>query len=221
MSSGFSKYDRNETSQSIYCYPDTDILKNKANIMEAKALAEFEADLTAIRQYMLEDKPIKGKFGITHFKNIHKFIFQDVYFFAGKLRLENISKGNTFFCRSEHIEENLIAQLTRLKEENYLRGVNIEVFAKKAAFYMSELNMIHPFREGNGRVIREFTRCLALESDFDIDWSLIDSKELLNAAIIAVDNILEPLEKCIYKVIIKKGTLISYQQHTENLEIRR
>lgn len=69
---------------------------------------------------------------------------------------------------------------------------------------MSELNMIHPFREGNGRAIREFIRCLALKSGLDIDWSLIDSKELLNATIIAVDNGLEPLERCLGEAIVKK-----------------
>lgn len=75
---------------------------------------------------------------------------------------------------------------------------------QRAAYYMSELNMIHPFREGNGRTIREFIRCIALESGFDIDWSLIDShQELLDATIRAVDNIYEPLEKCLGIVIVK------------------
>jgi cell filamentation protein len=69
---------------------------------------------------------------------------------------------------------------------------------------MSELNMIHPFREGNGRTIREFIRCMALDNGFDIDWSRIDGQELLKAMIIAVDNSLEPLEKCLYKVIVNE-----------------
>jgi cell filamentation protein len=99
MTNGFSKYDRKEITQSLYCYPDTDILKNKAGIKDAKALAKFEEDVTGFRQYMLEDRPIRGKFGITHLKNIHKFIFQDVYSFAGKFRLEDIWKGDTFFVR--------------------------------------------------------------------------------------------------------------------------
>lgn len=48
-------------------------------------------------------------------------------------------------------------------------------FSNRVAFYMAELNMIHPFREGNGRTIREFIRCLALKSGNTIDWSLLDS----------------------------------------------
>jgi cell filamentation protein len=203
MTDGFSKYDRKEVTQSLYCYPDTDILKNKAGIKDSKALAEFEADVTAIRQYMLEKRPIKGKFGIAHLKNIHKFIFQDVYPFAGKIRLEDIWKGDTFFCKCQFIEMNLNSLFTRLAGENWLKGLKAEFFAQRAAYYMSELNMIHPFREGNGRTIREFIRCIALESGSDIDWSLIDRQELLDATIKAVDNIYEPLERCLGIIIVK------------------
>lgn len=104
MGSGFSKYDREETTQSRYCYPGTDVLINKENIKDPKALAEYEADMTIIRQYELEvEQSVKGKFGITHLTRIHKYIFQDIYPFAGKFRLDNISKGSTGFCKSEFI----------------------------------------------------------------------------------------------------------------------
>lgn len=171
--------------------------------MDAKVLDEYEANITAMRQYMLEDKPVKGKFGINHLKNIHKYIFQDIYPFAGKLRLEDIWKGETYFCKTQFIESTLDSLLTHFKEENYLKGLDAEEFAKRISFYMSELNIIHPFREGNGRTIREFIRCLALEAGFELDWSLVDSQELLDAAIIAVNDNLEPLESCLYQAIVK------------------
>lgn len=108
MSSSFSTYDPADNRQSIYCYKGTDILINKENIRDEKALAEYEADITMIRQYELENEhPVKGRFGITHLKRIHKYIFQDVYPFAGKLRMEFIQKGDTPFCDSPYIEENL------------------------------------------------------------------------------------------------------------------
>ena len=118
MNSGFSKYAQKKSAQSIYCYPNTDILINKANIMDASALALYEADVTAMRQYILENMPLKGRFGITHLKNIHHFIFQDVYPFAGKLRLEDIWKGDTFFCKTQFIQENLVSLLGKLNEES-------------------------------------------------------------------------------------------------------
>ncbi|ACL21352.1 hypothetical protein Dhaf_3334 [Desulfitobacterium hafniense DCB-2] len=80
MSSKFSTYDPTDNRQSAYCYRGTDVLINKENIRDGKALAEYEADITLIRQYELEsEQTVKGKFGITHLKNIYKYIFQDIY----------------------------------------------------------------------------------------------------------------------------------------------
>jgi len=64
--------------------------------------------------------------------------------------------------------------------------------------------MIHPFREGNGRTIREFIRQLALYCGYDINWSLIDKDTLLNAMIAAVDKDYKPLSACIKKIIENK-----------------
>lgn len=203
--SGFSKYDCKKTSRSVYYYKDSDVLINKENIKDAKALAEYEADITMLRQYQLEkEQTVKGRFGITHLKRIHGYIFQDIYPFAGKFRTENIEKGSTFFCKSQFIEENLNSIFSKLDNDRYLRGLNPEEFSQKVAYYMSELNMIHPFREGNGRSIREFIRQLAMNCDYIINWSLIKKETLLEATIIAVDKDLQPLNKCILQVIENK-----------------
>jgi len=69
---------------------------------------------------------------------------------------------------------------------------------------MSELNMIHPFREGNGRSIREFIRQLAFERGYIINWSLITSEVLLEAMITAVNKSIEPLTSCIFQSIENK-----------------
>lgn len=205
MGSGFSTYDPLEKRQSIYCYKGTDILINKENIRDAKALAEYEADITMIRQYELEnEQTVKGKFGITHLIRIHKYIFQDVYPFAGKLRREFIAKGSTPFCDSPFIGENLQSLFRKLNKENHLRDLSAEEFSKRAAYYMSELNMIHPFREGNGRSIREFIRQLAFERGYIINWSLITSEVLLEAMITAVNKSIEPLISCIFQSIENK-----------------
>lgn len=205
MASGFSKYDRPETTQSRYCYQGTDVLINKENITDAKALAKYEADMTILRQYELEiGQAVKGSFGIAHLKRIHKYIFQDIYPFAGKFRLENISKGNTNFCKSEFIVDNIESISNELKTDKYLKGLNAKDFSGKVAYYMSEINMIHPFREGNGRTIREFFRQLADKNGYVINWSLIDKDNLLEAIISAVGKDYGPLSNCIYKAIENK-----------------
>ncbi|MFZ3131842.1 MAG: Fic family protein [Desulfosporosinus sp.] len=202
MTSIFSTYDPTEERDSIYYYKGTKVLKNKENIRDAKALAEYEADITMIRQYELEtNQLVKGKFGVTHLKRIHKYIFQDIYLFAGKFRVENIQKGSTLFCDSQFIEENLIVIFNKLGTENYLRGLKLEEFSQRAAYYLSELNMVHPFREGNGRCIREFIRQLALFCGYIINWALIDPERLLQDTIISVNKDIKQLTQCIFLVI--------------------
>ena len=200
----FSRYNHEEIIHSIYSYPDCDILINKLGIKEEKVLIALEEDLTNQRLAELANEPLKGRFGISHLKNIHKYIFQDIYPFAGKFREEDIWKGDTFFCKSQFIYQALDKLFSKLKTERFPVNINTNDFAKLIAFYMSEMNMIHPFREGNGRVIREFIRCLALKHDYIIDWSLVDHQELLKASIISVDKNLSPLTACLYKAIDNK-----------------
>ncbi|MEN6459768.1 MAG: Fic family protein [Syntrophomonas sp.] len=200
--SGFSKYDIKEQTRSIYFYPDCDVLVNKANIKDINELAEYEKELTGYRLIEIGgNEATRGNLGATHLKKIHKYIFQDVYKFAGKYRTEDISKGNTRFFPIQHIEENIIGLLGNLRNENYLKGLDKEQFALRAAFYMAELNVIHPFREGNGRTIREFIRQLALKCGYNIDWSLIDKDELLAATIISVNTEYSQLANQILKAI--------------------
>lgn len=93
----FSRYDRKDSVQSIYCYEDTDVLINKLDIRDSDLLAEADTEFSAQRLLELGAHPVKGMFTLSHIQNIHKYIFQDIYPFAGKLRLEDISKGTTMF----------------------------------------------------------------------------------------------------------------------------
>ena len=80
-------------------------------------------------------------------------------------------------------------QFAQLKSENYLLGTTFDDFSEKAAYYMAELNIIHPFREGNGRAIREFIRCLSLKCGFILNWNAVTNSEILDASISSVKNI--------------------------------
>ncbi len=68
---------------------------------------------------------------------------------------------------------------------------------------MSEINMIHPFREGNGRTIREYIRCLALVNGYVINWNSLDKDQLLKAIIMSVNKDYSSLKDCLYKPIEK------------------
>ncbi|MGB3366834.1 MAG: Fic family protein, partial [Acidaminobacteraceae bacterium] len=145
----------------------------------------------------LSNDNVSGRFGRTHLINVHKYIFQDIYPFAGKIRTEDIWKGTTFFCKYEHIGTQLDELLSKLVKENLLKECSDDEFIQRIVYYMSELNIIHPFREGNGRAIREFIRSLALQSGRIVNWHYVNSKMLINASIQAVDFNYELLEQCV------------------------
>ena len=189
----FSKYDVYTTTQSIYCYPDSNVLKNKLNIRDNKLLKTAEEEITLIKQMELLKNPIKGNFSKAHLMNIHKFIFEDIYPFAGKIRKEQISKADTLFYPPNLIDRELDKVFAKINEKNMLKETDEEKVYDNLAYVMAELNIIHPFREGNGRSIREFIRLMAKRMGYDLNWGNVDKEELLEASIWSVDD---------YKVLI-------------------
>lgn len=192
-----------EARNSIYCYPDSNVLINKLNIRSNKKLEKAEKMIVLAKLYDLRQNKIVGNFDKTHFINIHKYLFEDIYPFAGEFRKENIAKDSFSFAEWEFIESELDRLLMKLKDEDFLGGLNKEDLAKKLAYYMSELNVLHPFREGNGRTIREFIRELAYKNKYIIDYSKTNSEEMLDAMMKSVIDETE-LAKLIYECLVKK-----------------
>lgn len=158
----FSKYDVYTTVQSLYCYPDSDVLKNKLNIRDRDKLKQAEEEITALKQYILMESPIKGRFTKTQLINIHRFLFEDIYPFAGHIRREQISKGDTLFFPPHLINQELDKVFSKLHNDNMLHETDRKHQIERLSYIMSELNIIHPFREGNGRSIRELIRCMII-----------------------------------------------------------
>ena len=190
----FSKYEVYTTVQSIYCYPDTKVLKNKLNIRDNTVLKTAEEEITLIKQMELLKNSLKGNFTKSHLMNIHKFIFEDIYPFAGKIRREKISKADTMFYPPELIDRELDKLFTKIKEDKMLKEASGEKFFDNMAYIMAELNIIHPFREGNGRTIREFVRLMAKHRGYNLNWGKVDKEFLLKASIESVDD---------YRVLVK------------------
>lgn len=131
----------------------------------------------------LDVKPLRGQFDVRHFKAIHKFIFQDVFKWAGEFRTVNISKGGQLFGMCAFVESALNELLLRLPKENYLKDLAPSAFAARTGFYLSEINAIHPFREGNGRTQREFIRELGAAAGYAIDWGKVTREQMTAASI--------------------------------------
>ena len=186
MADPFGKYDVYSVASSIYCYPDSSVLKNKLDIRDPVLLRKVEADLSSARQAEIFRTPVVGRFTATHLCNIHRKLLGDVYSFAGHFRREDIAKGPTRFVTYSQIKEKLQRLLGQLQQEKWLENVPFEAFAARSAYYMAELNYIHPFREGNGRAIREFMRLLFLHNGYIVQWDAVDVEALLNAMIDSV-----------------------------------
>ena len=189
-----------ETYNSKYCYQGTTVLKNKLNIMNIEKLQTYEAKITAAKSLGLRKKGITGDFDVKHIKQIHKYLFEDIYPFAGEFRTENIAKGEFRFAQSEYIKPELENLLNKLKKENYLEGLDKKELAIKLAYYLAELNVLHPFREGNGRTNREFIRQLALKNGYKLDLKKVKAEQILEASIESIVDT-RKLEEIIYECI--------------------
>ena len=196
----FSRYDVYTTVQSIYCYRDSNVLMNKLNIRDGDRLKQAEEEFTAVKQLVLLQEPLQGRFTVTHLKRIHRFLFEDLYPFAGHIRREQIKKGKTTFYPPELIERELRRVFDRIHHDGMLYEQDEVRQIQNLSYVMAELNIIHPFREGNGRSIRELIRCMGLRYGLLINWGNTDRDSLIDAAVASVDDYMafcEILEQCI------------------------
>jgi len=186
-------------AQSRYCYPGTDVLINLLNIRDQFTLGRYEDAVTSLRIAELVNMGVSGKFDFRHLQDIHRHIFQDIYPFAGQIRQEDIQKG-FHFARYQFIESEGVRLLSELAAENHLKGLDADAFSRRAAHYMAELNVLHPFREGNGRTIREFIRQLGLNAGHVVDFNRVPRQIIFDASVRSVVDP-QPLAKVIRECI--------------------
>jgi cell filamentation protein len=162
-----------------------------SNLLNATTLEQLYAKekiLTHAKVVALQRSPIQGKLDYAHLKAIHRFIFHDIYTWAGLDRYEAgiravFGKGNTLFTPYEKLPEVSMLLFGALQEEHCFKGQNREEFAKSAAVFMNGLNILHPFREGNGRVQRIFMEYIAEHAGYILDFGSISAREMLDASI--------------------------------------
>ncbi|MCP4616645.1 MAG: adenosine monophosphate-protein transferase [Bradyrhizobium sp.] len=181
-----------------YCYPGTTVLKNKLDLRDADELDAFEAEVSDARA---DEELPAGDLDFTHFKAIHEHLFQDVYGWAGKIRTVRMSKGGNMFCFPENIENQAKLLFAQLKNDKFLAGLERKEFAEKAAHFLSELNVIHAFREGNGRSQLSFFLLLADHAGYQIDLEDLSPDAFLNAMIASFDGDEAPLAAVILGLV--------------------
>jgi len=164
-----------------YCYPKSNVLINKLNIKDTASLFVAEREITAFKIAKAKDEPIKGNFDLEHLQKINRFIFEDIYTWAGKLRTVDIAKGNQF-CLSNHLETYAAGVFNELLKENYLINHSFDIVLQRLAYYLSEINVLHPFREGNGRTQRLFIEYLGSVAGVEVDFSGVSDCEMIVAS---------------------------------------
>ncbi len=183
--------------------PDSDgVLPNRLGITDPEVLKTAEAEVCHIRTVELAVKPVGGSFDFAHLQRIHARLFGDIYDFAGKVRTVDMSKGHTTFCRAAYIDASQRRLFGELRIECFLRGLGKPELARRLAYYASELNAIHPFRDGNGRAIRIFLQQLAASAGYDLAYRDADEEGLMRADIAAFGGNYEQLES-IYASILR------------------
>lgn len=190
-----------------YCYKGTDILKNDLDIKDKKNLEIYERAVTSQRLLRLYIKPFSTDFSKQHYLGIHKYLFSGIYPFAGKTRTVDIMKGETYFARYQFIESELECILKEMKQKFYQVTTTDEYALLLAKFYI-DLNLLHPFREGNGRCEREFLReyveylndVLPLPP-FELDYSKMNKGLLLVGTI---ENSDEKIKEEFTKALVEK-----------------
>lgn len=164
----------------IYCYPGTSVVRNRLGLTDAERLEAFETEATTFRA---EQGLPPGRFGVRHYCAVHRHLFQDVYGWPGKLRRIRTGKDRIWFCYPEHIPGQLAATFGTLKAGNFLRGLPPADFARAGAGFLSELNAIHAFREGNGRTQTLFFAMLAAHAGHPLDLRRLNPEAMLGAMI--------------------------------------
>jgi cell filamentation protein len=187
------------------------ILENKLNIDNQIDLAKAEEKISKQKAKQLFDSGDINKVEVGTFTGlafIHAYLFDDIYHFAGQVRTLNIAKGNFRFAPLMYLKQSL----------EHIDGMPQNNFDKIIEKYV-EMNIAHPFREGNGRAMRIWLDIiLKKEITQVIDWNLVDKKEYLSAMERSVVNDVEiknllrqALTDQIHdRILFMKGIDISY-----------
>jgi cell filamentation protein len=187
----------------FYQYPGTRTLMNRFDLRDDGKLQEIEREISYANIAELQANPLKGVLDFAYLQKIHRFIFEDIYTWAGRVRGgQFFFKGNTEFVRAPMIYTFADNVFGKLREEKWLRGLPREKFIERLAYYMAEINTLHPFREGNGRTQRTFFTELGRRARFIVDFGITVGDELLEADIAAYEKDYAPMIKLLDEKLV-------------------
>ena len=196
------RYDTAGNPEDEY-YPGTSVLINLEDIHDPEELLERETELQLAayeRMFSPFDESLTPD--LPFFYYLHHMMFSPLFVWAGRPRTVGISKAGTPFCPPQNIDTMINAIFIELEQEHWLSGIDLNTFIERAAYYMCEINAVHPFREGNGRIIRFYVDVLSARTRGDIfDWTKSSPDEYLQACVAGFRqdyrSMIAVLEQCV------------------------
>ena len=173
---------RNMARFEDYVYDGTNVLRNKLGIKDWNNLKAIEEKIILEKLTALYMHPLKGNFDINHLKSLHRYLFGDLYEFAGKLRDVEMFREQSAFLDYVQIPDKLSKVLEEYKQKKVITSSTFEIGLFLANFY-KDIIYIHPFRDGNGRTVREFLReyVLVFFPEYELDYSKMNKENALLA----------------------------------------
>lgn len=162
-----------------YVYPGTEVLRNRLGLRDAAALRLAEYAYTTRRAGEAPRFPPTA----AGYLALHRHLFADLYDWAGTLRTVDVGKGDSIFAAARFLPSNLERRFRDLAAAGWLREPDIGRFAAGAAHHLSELNALHPFRDGNGRAMRLHLAQLAEIAGHRLDLARVPAGEWMAASI--------------------------------------
>ena len=183
-------------------YPESRCLVNYFNIKDRSNLKKVEIFISSVRVADLFVNPLNMGFSFDYLKALHNKIFGDIYPSAGMIRNKDESKRSEV-CKSIYIEKMAADIFEKLSASKYLKGLDdIDEFINELAYFMGEMEALHPFLDGNGRTTRYFFTGLARNAGYDIIWSATDPDRYLEGNIAAIDGDYQPLIDVLEEAVI-------------------
>lgn len=181
------------TSSAEDCYQGTTVLINRLGITEQAQLDDAEKIAVALHWVELDAQPVPLQMDFSYYCMLHRKLFGDLYEWAGVPRTIDISKKSTNFYPAAQIDHLGNALFRRLISENYFIDYPRTQFIVAIAEFYHSLNMLHPFREGNGRVQRLFFTLLVRRAGHELNLTANNADDLMLATIFAAQGVMDHL----------------------------
>jgi len=183
-----------------YLYEGTDVLKNLLNIKDKKLLDEAEAGYVTYRLKEIALNPLPGNYDYYHLLDMHKYIFQDMYEWAGQQRKQNIYKeehvlGGLSIDYSDifDIQKDSERALSEMRKKNWDK-YDVHEAALEFSESLARIWKVHPFREGNTRTTITFCCQYADEVGLNPDRELFeDNAQYVRTALVAYNAVFDDL----------------------------